>query len=356
MQKILFFLIVLFLIFSCSYKEKPVYEKSVEILNSSDPDKYLKAFRMLDTITYPSNEYNFKNMYAEKAKEMMEKIKEEYARVKKEEILRDYANTKIAYVKKDGDNRPLYLMNIDGSNNQKLTDSEFSCDSPRWSNDGKYIAFSSRYEMYIINLDNLKIEKIRSYESGSKFLNPDWSPDGSKLLYSDEYGKIFIYDMKTKKTTTPDIGEYDGTLTSSIWLQNNRDILVFGWGKLLLLKDGSNELVPYEAALPDTEPIITTMNNLYAGKIFSHGILSRDGSKLLVYNNFSMIIDLQKNTVVEAGRSPRSSWSPDSKYVMDTDGDWLIFIDTPILENHLEYIIISDIKATYVAWSPWLKK
>jgi uncharacterized membrane-anchored protein YjiN (DUF445 family) len=92
-QSIIFILILV--AFSCTYKAKPVYEEAMKIYNSSDPEKYMKAFKMFDSITYSRDEHHFRNVYAKKAVDMLNKIQEDYAKTKKTELMKEYANTQI---------------------------------------------------------------------------------------------------------------------------------------------------------------------------------------------------------------------------------------------------------------------
>ncbi len=79
---------------------------------------------------------------------------------------------------------------------------------PKWSPDGKYIAYysdrSGEYEVYLQDKDGK--EKPGQLTSGSKAwkYQPVWSPDSTKLLFSDKNRLLQILDVKTKEIVEVD--------------------------------------------------------------------------------------------------------------------------------------------------------
>ena len=113
----------------------------------------------------------------------------------------------------------VYVMDIDGKNEIQLTNDYPAQDSyPRWSPDGKKIAFASysrsepqSFDLYMMDPDGSNMERLtfdqREKSSGR------WSPDGKWLVYSMrmQRGKprdIFRVNVETKKTArlTRDVG------------------------------------------------------------------------------------------------------------------------------------------------------
>jgi TolB protein len=100
-----------------------------------------------------------------------------------------------SYFREDG-NGQLMLMNADGSKARMLSTRGFNEYAPTWSPDGNYL-------MYVLYLQDLKILYLRdSYNNYDKdvqfdlFTNsgrqgmvaePDWSPDGKMIAYTQEY-------------------------------------------------------------------------------------------------------------------------------------------------------------------------
>jgi len=91
---------------------------------------------------------------------------------------------------KEGNTRN--LTNLSGSNERK----------PRWSPDGKWIAYISdsdgEEELYIISHDGK--EKIRLTTDGyCHRYQPAWSPDSKKLVFSDKELFLYYLDIESKK-------------------------------------------------------------------------------------------------------------------------------------------------------------
>ena len=81
---------------------------------------------------------------------------------------------------------------------------------PRYSPDGKYIAFysdkSGEYEVYLMEAGSSGNPKVTELTAGSASWRfaPVWSPDSGKLLYSDKTQNVQVLDVKTKKVTVVD--------------------------------------------------------------------------------------------------------------------------------------------------------
>lgn len=87
-----------------------------------------------------------------------------------------------------GQQRHVYIMRPDGSDLRDLTPDNFRNDGwPRWSPDGKRIAFTSRrtgdYELWVINRDGSGLRQLTESKGGH--YSP-WSSDG-RIAYSDHW-------------------------------------------------------------------------------------------------------------------------------------------------------------------------
>lgn len=72
---------------------------------------------------------------------------------------------------------PLWVMNADGSGRTALP--IYRATSPKWSSDGKRIAYYVETEgVFIANANGTGIVKV----SPAGYLNPSWSPDGQRLV------------------------------------------------------------------------------------------------------------------------------------------------------------------------------
>ena len=88
-------------------------------------------------------------------------------------------------------------MNVDGSGVTRLTNNPYYDDMPDWSPDGSRIVFSSDFgdwiDICVMNADGSGQTRLTygpGYES-----SPDWSPDGSRIAFSLEADTHHIYVM-----------------------------------------------------------------------------------------------------------------------------------------------------------------
>jgi Tol biopolymer transport system component/tRNA A-37 threonylcarbamoyl transferase component Bud32 len=100
----------------------------------------------------------------------------------------------------------LWRMRVDGSDQLQLTFPPMKVFLPRWSPDGKRIAFNDvpadgRSEVYIISADGGAPEALTSGEHGES--DPTWSPDGNSLLfaYGGDSPSIRVLDLNTHQVT-----------------------------------------------------------------------------------------------------------------------------------------------------------
>jgi len=84
-----------------------------------------------------------------------------------------------------GNQRHIFLLRPDGSGLRDLTNDNFRHSWPRWSPDGKHIAFSSRrsgdLELWMIQPDGSGLRQI-TRSPGAHYA--PWSPDGRFIVYS----------------------------------------------------------------------------------------------------------------------------------------------------------------------------
>lgn len=83
-------------------------------------------------------------------------------------------------------NTQIYTVSIDGSNLKQLTKGDASNISPRWSPDGKKIAFTTGGQIWMMDADGGDKKQITKISTGAG--NPVWSPDGRWIAFgSDVY-------------------------------------------------------------------------------------------------------------------------------------------------------------------------
>ena len=99
----------------------------------------------------------------------------------------------------------IWLANIATKQNVQLTFGEKSSSNPKWSPDGKWIAFLSnrkdnRNNIYRLSLDGGEAEPLTDLKSGVQNFN--WSPDGRSIAYT-------MTDPKTEEEEKNDKGKND---------------------------------------------------------------------------------------------------------------------------------------------------
>ncbi len=107
-------------------------------------------------------------------------------------------DTRIAFVRKNNNAQDLYTINFDGSDLRRITSYNSLTLSPRWSPDGRQVAFTSFKEgnpdIYLQDLDGGKTQRITTYPGLN--LPGSWSRDGKRLLVTlSRDGNQEIYDM-----------------------------------------------------------------------------------------------------------------------------------------------------------------
>jgi Tol biopolymer transport system component len=99
----------------------------------------------------------------------------------------------------------VYVVNLDGTGLRQITDPELDAIRPRWSPDGRLIAFSSNADnhmsesanTWVVAPDGTGIRQLTFRSGMSQAFYPDWSPDGRNIVFLDHRVGSGTQDLAT---------------------------------------------------------------------------------------------------------------------------------------------------------------
>lgn len=81
----------------------------------------------------------------------------------------------------------VFVMNADGTDPQRLTYNNVLDTDSSWSPDGDYLVFSSTrtesWEVFVIEVATGTVTQLTGLEGGGGSGSPDWSPDGTQIVF-----------------------------------------------------------------------------------------------------------------------------------------------------------------------------
>lgn len=118
-------------------------------------------------------------------------------------------------------NYDIYVMNVDSSDLTRVTQQVGIDSMATWSPQGGRIAYACIDGLYVVNADGSGQPELLWRSAGrGTVLGPAWSPDGSRIAFSE--GIIYILDVKTRQA----VQLTDGSVSSDdpTWSPDGRKI------------------------------------------------------------------------------------------------------------------------------------
>ena len=151
----------------------------------------------------------------------------------------------------------IYVTPIGGGELKRLTDGDRSSSSPRWSPDGKKIAFTTASQIWTMDSDGDHKEQVTKISTGAAA--PVWSPDGKWIAFtSDVYPECSNDDCNKKKDEDAEKSKVKAHITTRLlfrhwdeWRDQKRThvfVVASNGGAAQEITPGDFDSPPYAAA------------------------------------------------------------------------------------------------------------
>lgn len=233
---------------------------------------------------------------------------------------------KIAFVSNNGNALGLYLLNIKDKSVVSLPVSLYGSGRFKWSPDGKKILYSNDTGLHIIDTENYKSNLLTEKALVFAF---EWSPSNSQVAFGNDKG-TYLIDTSTKnyQLLTSLILEVSGVTDAIAWSPDGEEIAFSAWENagnnlnLYLINPNGSNLRNLSASnqwgnndgntkVFSTYNLAWSPNSQYLAVMSEHAVLliGRDGISRTLYSN-----ENGAETI-----SGRINWSPDSAKVIFND-------------------------------------
>lgn len=224
---------------------------------------------------------------------------------------------RIAFVSNETGHYELWLANADGTDRKQITKLKSTIRYPRWSHNGKRIAFlapsanEQAEKLFVIDVETQRIQQLDS--SFTSFNRPTWTFDDSGLIsaiYQADFTDLFLFPLNGQphRRLTNDNARYGIMISDTELLYTKLD-------KGLWKKDISSDLAP-------TLAISSRFNTLYGWEYHDDTVYYSDrkhNAYLLKY------AQLSSDTVATIIRLPRRNFASSNTLSFLPESNSLIF-------------------------------